>query len=202
MDAAALFLCKQIQNARFAYVQSDEISVLCTDYTDINTDPWFGGNIQKIASVSASAATVAFNLKATELELPPTAQFDSRVFIIPSLVEVENYFIWRQKDAERNSLQMLARSLHSHKEMHGKNSAQLHDMLHEKGVNWNNLETSRKRGRAFITGQEGKWLLDNEMPILTVGSRYIRNNIPNYREFSEDLPNEDDNEDKKDNQIQ
>ena len=61
MDETACFLCKNIQGAKFAFVQSDEISILLTDFETIQTDAWFDGNVQKMASVSASIATAQFN---------------------------------------------------------------------------------------------------------------------------------------------
>ena len=61
----ALHLCENIQNARLAYVQSDEISILLVDYNKFATSAWFDNNIQKMASVSASMATMSFS------ELPP-----------------------------------------------------------------------------------------------------------------------------------
>src|SRR5271168_3243767 len=62
MDMAAIELCKQIPGAQFAYVQSDEISVLAVDFLDINTEPWFDGVVQKWASVAASIASTEFNM--------------------------------------------------------------------------------------------------------------------------------------------
>ena len=61
MVSTAEHLCKNIQGAKFAYVQSDEISVLVTDYDDIATDMWFGGQVQKVVSVTASMAAAKFN---------------------------------------------------------------------------------------------------------------------------------------------
>ena len=89
------------------------------------------------------------------------AFFDSRVFTIADPVEVENYFVWRQKDAVRNSLAMHAQSLYSHKELHGKSQADMHDMIHEKGENWNDLPEGFKRGRTIGVGpMTGNWEID------------------------------------------
>ena len=60
--------------------------------------------------------------------------FDARAFNIP-MDEVKNYFIWRQQDWIRNSVQMLAQAHFSHKELHGKNQSDMHDMLNEKDIN-------------------------------------------------------------------
>lgn len=61
MNETAKYLCENIQGCKFAYVQSDEISLLLTDFDKITTDAWYDGNIQKIVSVSASLATAFFN---------------------------------------------------------------------------------------------------------------------------------------------
>ena len=121
-----------------AFVQSDEVSVLLTDFRKIETEAWFDGNLQKIGSVCALTATAAFNQKAVELGMPkkPNAIFDARVFVIPDPVEVVNYFIWRQKDAERNSVSMLAQGYASPKQLHGKDRTAQHDIIHESGDNW------------------------------------------------------------------
>ncbi|CAM6004831.1 unnamed protein product [Sphagnum balticum] len=158
MDQTAIALCKEIQGACFAYVQSDEISILLTDFAKISTNAWFDGNIQKMASIAAACATANFNKQlynrnANGVSLPdsyPLAMFDARVFTIPDPIEVENYFVWRQNDAVRNSIQMAARAVYSHKELDGKGVSQLHEMLHQKGINWNNYTSGEKRGRVIL----------------------------------------------------
>lgn len=141
-------LCKEIQGCKLGYTQSDEISLLLTDYEDIKTEAWFDGNVQKMVSVSASIATAQFNRSMNHM-LNKTALFDSRVFTIPDTVEVANYFLWRMQDAIRNSRQMLAQSLYSHKELHGKNTSEMMDMCMAKGWNWNGLDTIKKQGTVF-----------------------------------------------------
>lgn len=142
MTRTAEELCRQMSTSRFAYTQSDEISVLLAPFGE-QTEPWFGGVVQKMASVSASIATMAFNREGRFSD----AMFDSRVFTLPSAEEVRRYFEWRQADATRNSLQMLARAHFSHKQLHGKNSSQMQEMLwSEHGINWNDLNPNAKRG--------------------------------------------------------
>jgi tRNA(His) 5'-end guanylyltransferase len=123
MDNTTKSLCGEIQGCVMGYCQSDEISLLLTDFDKPTTDAWFDGNIQKIVSVSASMATGFFNdhlRSASDLNYgdpfaltDKTAFFDARVFTIPDNDEVINYFIWRQKDAVRNSISMVAQSLYS-----------------------------------------------------------------------------------------
>ena len=144
MDATAAFLCKNIQGAKFAFVQSDEISILITDFDDLATSAWFDNNIQKMVSVSASLATAKFN------ELRPSGKlafFDSRVFQVPNKSEAENYFIWRQQDTVRNSISSVAQSLYSAKELHGVTSNEMQELIFQKGINWNDYDSDLKRGR-------------------------------------------------------
>lgn len=180
MDETACFLCKNIQGAKFAFVQSDEISILLTDFEKITTDAWFDGNIQKIASISASIATAKFN----ELRPNKLALFDSRVFTIPSSVEVENYFIWRQQDTVRNSISSVAQFLYSPKELFGKNTNEMQEMCFQKGINWNDYDVKLKRGRLIIKQEfekEGakrtKWV-SVEPPIFSQERNILENLIP------------------------
>lgn len=134
MKQTASVLHSEIQGTKLVYTQSDEISLWITDYDQLHTDAPFNGNLQKICSVSASIATSAFN---NQIEnLPRIAVFDSRVFIIPELEEVANYFLWRYRDCEKNSAQTYARSIFSHSLLQGKSIPEIHEMLHAEGRNW------------------------------------------------------------------
>ncbi len=198
MDEVAKTLCEEIQGAEFAYVQSDEISVLLTDFERPTTEAWFDGNVQKMCSISAAIATAKFNDLTLDLFLnkkverfynDTLALFDSRVFTIPDPIEVENYFIWRQQDASRNSIQMAARSVYTHAECHNKNMNNLHDMLHEKGINWNNYSDREKRGGLIRPSSVGVsfdtsppiiqrgWIIEGA-PIFTQEREILRNLIP------------------------
>ena len=61
MQETAYELCKKIEGVKLAYVQSDEISLLLTNDDTLETEPWFGNNLQKLCSIAASIATLAFN---------------------------------------------------------------------------------------------------------------------------------------------
>jgi tRNA(His) guanylyltransferase len=153
MDEVALALCKEISGAQFAFVQSDEISVLVTDFTSNGTQPWFGGVVQKMTSVSAALASVTLS-RLRDSHAP--ALFDSRVFTVPDPTEVAAYFIWRQRDCVRNSITMAAQAYFSHRELHTVNTGQMQEMLWSKcGVNWNDYPDGAKRGRVIVkTGGE------------------------------------------------
>ena len=173
MDQTAIALCKNIQGCEFAYVQSDEISLLLTDFSTINTDAWYDGQIQKMVSVSASIATAHFNIHINSEKL---AYFDSRVYTIADSIEVENYFIWRQKDAIRNSVHMTAQTLYSHKELDGKSVLDQLSMIKNKNVNWHELDEGFKLGRTIFKNN-GKWEI---FPFDYLDNRLITNLIPKY----------------------
>jgi len=175
MDETAKYLCENIQGAKFAFVQSDEISILLTDFDKLQTSAWFDGSVQKITSISASLATAKFN----ELRPNKIALFDSRVFTIPSNIEVENYFIWRQQDTVRNSISSVAQSLYSSKELHKVNVSVMQELCFEKGVNWNDFDAKKKRGRLII-----KEYYDKEG---ATRSRWISTAPPNFTAEREEL---------------
>lgn len=147
MNETAKYLCENIQGCVLAYVQSDEITLVLTDFAKPTSDAWFQGNIQKIASISASMATGMFHEIRHKAGDYRKAFFDSRVWFLSDPFEVENTLIWRQKDATRNSIQSVAQSLYSHKELHNKNTSQLQDMIFDKGIDWNDYPAGKKRGR-------------------------------------------------------
>lgn len=150
MTAAGKALVEAIQGAKLAYIQSDEISVLVTDYDSLEFDPWYNKAVQKIVSVSAAIATQAFNGSMQESDGKQGALFDARSFVLPK-EDVCNYFVWRQQDAVRNSIQGLGQSKFSHKELHKKNIHDIQEMLHSAhGINWNNCEVWEKRGWTVI----------------------------------------------------
>ena len=61
MQNTMKYLCENIQGCVLGYTQSDEITLILIDYQTLTTDAWFDYEIQKICSVSASMATMAFN---------------------------------------------------------------------------------------------------------------------------------------------
>ncbi len=181
MQETAMYLCENIQGCSLAYTQSDEISLLLIDYQRFKTSAWFDYEIQKMCSISASMATMAFNRifseTVSDLKVDDTkpmdryfesvysgAMFDARVFNIPR-EEVCNYFYWRQLDAFRNSIQMVGQANFSHKELQNKSCNDIQAMLMtQKGINWNDFSTYQKRGSCvvkedyFQSCEEGKFI--------------------------------------------
>lgn len=151
MDCTAEMLCKEIGGSVFAYTQSDEISILLQDFESLNTQPWFGGNIQKMVSVAAGMASTYFHsIQDIQAGSVWKHGFDARVYTIADQVEVANYFIWRQRDCVKNSITMAAQTLFSDAELHGKNGSERQGMLLDKGINWNDYLAGFKRGRVAV----------------------------------------------------
>ena len=196
MQATMKYLCENIQGCVLGYTQSDEITLVLVDYKELNTSAWFDYEVQKITSVSAALATYAFNKYFNEYYLDSIADkgevdkydlahdtarrkgayFDSRVFNIPK-EEVTNCILWRQLDAERNSINSLAQSLFSHKELQGLNLKDTKAKIEtEKGIIWGELPTTQKRGSCCVK-------VYNKV----VGGSY--NSIEGYKDFT--LPETD-----------
>jgi tRNA(His) guanylyltransferase len=180
MNFVAAALCAEVQGAELAYIQSDEVSILVHPYKRIESMPWVGNEVQKIVSLTAAVAAAEMTAQSRSVHGEMRrAHFDSRVFVLPE-AEVCNYFVWRQNDATRNSLQSLARAHFSHKQLHGAGQSEMHEMLHTKGINWNDLPTEQKRGRcvarvsSVVDGVERHtWIVDREIPIFTKDRVYV-----------------------------
>ena len=146
MAETTKFLCENCDGCVLGYTQSDEISLLFFDNNSHDTTVWFDRRVQKLVSLTASMASCYFNIhNPYPVKIP--AFFDSRAFIIPQ-ENIRDYFIWRQNDATKNSLSMLAQSLYSQRELTGKKREALQELCWAKGHNWNDLSTGEKRGIA------------------------------------------------------
>ena len=177
-------LCKEIGNAKFAYQQSDEISLLLIDYENIETQPWFNNNLNKLVSVSSSIATYWFNKyvnNANLTDLLPEvkdhpAYFDARAFALPK-DEVNNYFVWRQQDCTRNSIESAGHAYFSHKELQGKKCNEVQEMLFSrKSINWNDYPVYFKRGfcvKRVHDWPHDIWQEDYNIPIFSQNPFYI-----------------------------
>lgn len=168
MQATMKYMCENIQGCVLGYTQSDEITLILVDYKKLNSSAWFDYELQKLCSITASMATLAFNKSfegnffncALELEddlqniynnaRHRGAMFDARAFNIPK-EEVTNLIYWRQLDATRNSIQSVGQTYFSHKELDKKTNDMIQCMLfEERGINWNDYPTHLKRGSCCV----------------------------------------------------
>ena len=190
MQSTMLYLCKNIQGCVFGYTQSDEITLILIDYQTLDTDAWFDYEVQKICSIAASMATLAFNKyfdKETDEWFSANAggdysyedalikacqkgaTFDARCFNIPR-EEVANLIYWRQLDAKRNSIQMCGQAEFSQGELHEKTCEDIKAML---SYNWENLPATKKWGSACWKSVIG-WIIDRNMPLIKgEGREYV-----------------------------
>ena len=177
MQQTAKFMCENIQGAVLSFQQSDEITLILIDYKKLNSDAWFGYRTDKMCSIAASMATMAFNryfnkevndwyytcpIDTTKdtlwskymQSIEKGAMFDARVFNIPK-EEVTNLIYWRQLDATRNSIQMVGQANFSHNELQNKSCNQIQEMLfQEKDINWNDYPTHLKRGSCCVKNHD------------------------------------------------
>ena len=177
MQDTMKYLCENIQGCVLGYTQSDEITLILVDYKKLTSSAWFDYEVQKVCSIAASMATIAFNKYFSENiyllcdsnsdgsikdeayipihrahlnSLYKGAMFDARCFNIPK-EEVANLIYWRQLDATRNSIQMVGQANFSHRELQNKSCNQIQDMLMtQKGINWNDIPSYQKRGSCCI----------------------------------------------------
>ena len=175
MQEVTKFLIEET-HAQLGYVQSDEIS-LC--WLDIDKAPFDGKlfKLQSVLSSLATSKFVNYIFEQYEdlwinsdsdypdcyveperlnqfsllrekvINIIPS--FDCRVFQLPNEIELANTFVWREIDAVRNSVSMLAQANFSHKELQGKDRKQMLSMLEQKGIRWNELSDDLKRGTYF-----------------------------------------------------
>jgi len=167
-------------DACIGYTQSDEIS-LCWLSTKFNSQIIFDGKINKMVSILAAMASVYFSrhlLEAIPEKADELPVFDCRIWNVPSLSEAANAILWREMDATRNSVSMLARAHFSHKQLHGKSREEMMDMLMEKGVNWNDCPVFFKRG-TFVRRKSVAKLFEPE-EIESLPERHPAKSDPNF----------------------
>lgn len=138
-------------NARIGYTQSDEITLVLQAAGKHNSEVFFDGRIQKIISVTASIATAVFNDLRPQI-LPNyvgygPAFFDARAFVVPSRHEAANAVLWRELDATKNAISMMAQSKYSHAQLKYVNTSQMQEMLwKDHNINFNDLSRRFRRG--------------------------------------------------------
>ena len=168
MNKTVQFLCNNVQGVKFAYTQSDEISLLITDYDTPETDTPFGGRICKIQSILASLATSEFNRQFILYEVAKRcntngitidyamdivekmklAQFDCKCWTVPNQNDAYAWFLYRQLDCIKNSKQQTAQTYLPHKALLNKDADKQIEMVKaHNGIDWNAFNPMYKYGR-------------------------------------------------------
>lgn len=120
MYAGAKALLNEFSGGRIAYVQSDEATLLFINDSRDNKTRFFNYRVQKICSVFASlfATTFYYNV----LDARAKVSFDCRCFVVPK-DDVNNMFVWRQKDAIKNAATSILYYVLRNKGMRGKEAS-------------------------------------------------------------------------------
>lgn len=125
-------------HATVGYTQSDEISLVLWAPGEGSQLP-HDGKYQKLVSRLASRATAMFYQAAMSEGLHESCarqapEFDARIHPVPDLDTAAKVLLWRQLDAIKNSVQMVAQHYFSHRELHGKNGTDMRQMLQFVGI--------------------------------------------------------------------
>lgn len=160
MDQTATYLCQEVSGTVLAYTQSDEISIILDTFDkNGNPDPWLGGGIQKLTSITASMATAQFNkVRFSQGFTEKTAFFDSRAMDFDDLTDIASYCDWRRGDAIKNSVSMAAYAMFSEKELVGKNTKERMAMLFNTQNQWGKLPEGFRFGRFTHKEYRKEWV--------------------------------------------
>ena len=193
-------LCREVQGCVFGYTQSDEITLVLTDYATKDTGAYFDYNIQKLTSVIASLATRSFIVNMSEvlheslkskdrefyekyLNSCKKVAFDARCFNIPK-EEVCNNLIWRQNDAVRNAILNVGFSKFSKKELFKKSCKDVLNMLKGIGVDFeNDFFICERRGaccyrKEYLDEEKrAEWFIDYVPPLFKECREYVEKHI-------------------------
>ena len=203
MNETAKYVCSKVEGAKFGYVQSDEISLVITDFENENTESFFGYRLTKMLSVIASLATAKFNNLMAQHAIKyiptyqvidtivdmPLYQFDCKCWNLPTYNDVFAWFLYRQIDCIRNSKQQAAQARISHKQLESLNADEQINLLKEMtGVDWNDYEDGKKFGR-FIYRVEEEFEYTGERTNPNIPATYTRHYWKAFDGFQ--LTNED-----------
>lgn len=110
--------------ADIGYTQSDEISLGFYVKDKENSQFMFDGKLQKLASTLASLCSVRFYQLYVERIGEPKSlpTFDARILNLPTDDELRNMFVWRQIDATKNAITMVAHHVMGHSAIMNMNS--------------------------------------------------------------------------------
>ena len=178
MNETAQYVCKNVQGCKFAYVQSDEISFVLTDFDTPTTGSFYNNRLCKMQSIIASLTTSKFNQLMTAYKFDKMVdeygnspklsgnevarlignmqeyQFDCKCWNVPSINDVFAWFLYRQIDCIRNSKQQTAQTYLPHSALMNKGTdEQISLLISEKGIDWNEFDDDKKYGR-FIYKEE------------------------------------------------
>lgn len=164
MQATTKYLVEQT-GAIVGYTQSDEITLIWYLPENALQQYIFGGRYQKMCSTLSAIATAFFNAN-LEKYLPSKVgslpSFDARVWQVPTLHDAYLSLLWRERDAIKNSITMVALSKFPHNTLQNVNGSVKKAMLREIGDPWENYDSCYRKGSYFKRVHEMRALTDEE----------------------------------------
>lgn len=154
-------LCHE-SHALIGYTQSDEISLIWLAERE-TSQAFFGGKVQKTASVLASMAAAKFARVCPAGYEDRLPHFDCRVFQLPSKDEAANTLLWRAMDARKNAISMVAQSMFSHRQLHKVGQAGMLEMIAAEGGDFDALPERYQRGTFVRRVNVTRALTDDEL---------------------------------------
>lgn len=204
MNQTAIYLCKSIQGCKLAYVQSDEISLLLTDFSKEETGNFFQYRLCKLQSVIASLATGEFNRlwycdqiinnpsdAVDIISSRKPVQFDCKAWNVYEYNDAFAWFKFRQNDCIRNSKQQAAQTyVKPKKKLVNLSSDQQIELLkNEYGIDWNEYSNGKKYGRLIrrcIYEAEGENPIIHEKE-MSIRHKWVAEDAPIFtNEYFED----------------
>lgn len=187
MNAGAMeAIVSVFTSALFAYIQSDEISIIVPTKNNVvngNTN-LFKNRVEKMVSVASSAVTAGFvaHMMRTREDISILPKFDARAFMLKDLDEVQDYLDWRRLDARKNAVSMAVQTMKTPKELHGLgvnerleilqgtefevlpewffNGRMIVKEFHEEEIVFNHNQTGQMES---IIAQRSKWVLKDAL---------------------------------------
>jgi tRNA(His) guanylyltransferase len=166
MIATTKFLVEET-NAIIGYTQSDEITLILYSPSK-QSSIYHNGEKQKILS-KLTAKLVNFFNKMANATIPEKGEaiFDCRFYQTPTLHDACAQLIWRENDAEVNSVSMVAQSEFPHKSLQGLDKeAQIKKLQDEKNISWYDFEDKYRRGTFVKRTQTNKPFTKEEIETL------------------------------------
>jgi tRNA(His) guanylyltransferase len=153
--------------AMLGYTQSDEISLAWYLPEGSESQYLFDGRFQKLASILSAYATGYFVHNLEQGVIPEKVGqiplFDCRVWQVPTLQDAYETFLWREKDAVKNSITMAASAFYSHKELQGVGSLEKKERLRSLGHPYEKMPSSFRRGTYVQRMKTKRMLTNNEL---------------------------------------
>lgn len=196
MDKTAQYVAKNVSGCKVAYTQSDEISLLLTDFDKENTEPFFGNRLCKLQSIIASLATAEFNRLMMLYYINKyfttdynkvlanwnNFQFDCKVFSVPTYNDACAWFIYRHNDCIRNSKQQAAQTYIPNKILLNKTTDQQVELLKEMcNIDWEKYDDRYKYGSIYYRF-DGDW---GYLPLTNNINEFIKTIVPIKNENAE-----------------